>query len=154
MTKFDPDKLREQLAKIAKKNENDAYIVRNSELPNNENWRQAVKKRANDSTVKAKRKAAMPDQSGENNPFYGKTHSEESISKILDNRRTYDGQNNPFYGKKHDKIAIAKMRKPRSEAAKQNMRGPREQKTCPYCGAVGAGGNMTRYHFDNCKEKK
>jgi len=31
------------------------------------------------------------------------------------------------------------------------MRGPRKQKTCPHCGLVGAGGNMSRYHFDNCK---
>lgn len=45
------------------------------------------------------------------------------------------------------------MRKPRSEEAKLNMRGPRQKKTCPYCGFVGAGGNMTRYHFDNCKLK-
>lgn len=25
------------------------------------------------------------------------------------------------------------------------------KRVCPYCGKVGAGGNMTRYHFDNCK---
>jgi hypothetical protein len=31
------------------------------------------------------------------------------------------------------------------------MRGPRKQKTCPHCGLVGAGGNMNRYHFNNCK---
>lgn len=27
-------------------------------------------------------------------------------------------------------------------------------KTCPHCGTIGAGGNMTRYHFDNCKSKE
>lgn len=27
-------------------------------------------------------------------------------------------------------------------------------KVCPYCGISGSGGNMTRYHFDNCKETK
>ena len=31
------------------------------------------------------------------------------------------------------------------------MRGPRKQKTCPHCGLIGAGGNMSRYHFNNCK---
>ena len=31
------------------------------------------------------------------------------------------------------------------------MRKPRKQKTCPHCNLVGAGPNMTRYHFDNCK---
>jgi NUMOD3 motif len=27
------------------------------------------------------------------------------------------------------------------------------EKTCPHCGIIGAGGNMLRYHFDNCKHK-
>lgn len=27
-------------------------------------------------------------------------------------------------------------------------------KCCPHCNASGAGGNMTRYHFDNCKNRK
>ena len=26
--------------------------------------------------------------------------------------------------------------------------------TCPHCNKTGRGGNMTRYHFDNCKLKK
>jgi hypothetical protein len=25
------------------------------------------------------------------------------------------------------------------------------EKTCPYCGKIGAGGSMKRWHFDNCK---
>lgn len=29
-----------------------------------------------------------------------------------------------------------------------------ELTTCPYCGKVGSGGNMKRFHFDNCKEIK
>lgn len=27
-----------------------------------------------------------------------------------------------------------------------------KEKTCPHCGKVGKGPNMTRYHFDKCKE--
>lgn len=27
-------------------------------------------------------------------------------------------------------------------------------KTCPHCNTEGSGGNMTRYHFENCKNKK
>jgi hypothetical protein len=27
------------------------------------------------------------------------------------------------------------------------------KKTCPHCGTIGAGGNMLRYHFENCKHK-
>ena len=26
-----------------------------------------------------------------------------------------------------------------------------KQKECPHCGLIGGGGNMKRYHFDNCK---
>ena len=28
------------------------------------------------------------------------------------------------------------------------------EKTCPHCGVNGRGGNMLRYHFDNCKQKE
>jgi len=38
--------------------------------------------------------------SGKNNPFYGKTHSEESKQKIRQNNNQ-KGENNGFYGKKH-----------------------------------------------------
>ena len=43
-------------------------------------------------------------------------------------------------GKKlDDETILAKMRK------------PRKTRTCPHCGKTGRGGNMTRYHFDNCE---
>lgn len=29
----------------------------------------------------------------------------------------------------------------------------RKERTCPHCDKVGKGPNMTRYHFDNCKQK-
>jgi hypothetical protein len=28
------------------------------------------------------------------------------------------------------------------------------EKSCPHCGTIGRGGNMLRYHFDNCKQKE
>ncbi len=28
-----------------------------------------------------------------------------------------------------------------------------EAKICPHCGLLGKGGNMSRYHFDNCRQK-
>lgn len=31
--------------------------------------------------------------------------------------------------------------------------GPQPERTCPYCGKIGRGGPMTRYHFENCKTK-
>lgn len=39
---------------------------------------------------------------GENNPFYGKTHREDTKSRISQSRMgKYRGEENPFYGKKH-----------------------------------------------------
>lgn len=50
------------------------------------------------------------------------------------------------------KTAIAQWSDPLlREKTMLAMRGPRKQKTCPHCGLVGAGGNMSRYHFDKCK---
>jgi hypothetical protein len=45
---------------------------------------------------------------------------------------------------------------PRSEETKQKISDAAKGRiyklvTCPHCGLVGKGGNMTRYHFDNCK---
>lgn len=48
--------------------------------------------------------------SGENNPFYGKKHSEKSKKKMGGAAVDYSGENNPFYGKTHTKENIEKMR--------------------------------------------
>ncbi len=56
-----------------------------------------------------------------------------------------------------DKVAAANRGKKRSKETREQM--SRDRKgvkqnivTCPYCGISGGKGNMTRYHFDNCKE--
>ena len=36
----------------------------------------------------------------------------------------------------------------------ESCKGKRDLVTCPNCGLVGGGGNMRRYHFDNCRGKK
>jgi hypothetical protein len=33
------------------------------------------------------------------------------------------------------------------------QKNPAPEVECPHCGLVGRGGNMKRYHFDNCKKK-
>ena len=50
---------------------------------------------------------------GENNPFYGKKHSEESKRRISEARK---GENNPFYGRKHSE----ESKKKNAEAHKGN----------------------------------
>lgn len=41
-----------------------------------------------------------------------------------------------------------------SKRLSEACKGKREIVKCPYCGLEGGGGNMRRYHFENCKEKQ
>jgi hypothetical protein len=52
---------------------------------------------------------------GENNPFYGKKHTEESKRKMGGAVKDYSGDKNPFYGKKHKAESIERMKKSMSE---------------------------------------
>ena len=48
--------------------------------------------------------------SGENNPFYGKHHSEETKKRISESRKgKLAGTEHPMYGKQHTKDALQKM---------------------------------------------
>jgi hypothetical protein len=98
-----------------------------------------------------KRRRSMPNQSGENNPFYGKSHKTETKAAISAKKK---GSVAPNKGATHTDEALQKMRKPRSEEGKTNMRKPRSKMlTCPHCNKTGAAGNMSRYHMDNCKSR-
>lgn len=47
---------------------------------------------------------------GENNPFYGRTHTEESINKMKEElSRQFSGEGNPFYGKNHTEETKKKL---------------------------------------------
>lgn len=60
-------------------------------------------------------------------------------------------RNSDVYAKGAAKrLADPEFTKRLSDACK----GKRTVIECPHCGLFGGGGNMTRYHFDNCKEKK
>jgi hypothetical protein len=72
-----------------------------------------------------------------------KPFTEQTRDKI---RQAKLGSNNPSYGKTPSEETREKLR--------QANRGKKETFTCPHCGKVGSGGSMTRWHFDNCKEKK
>ena len=109
-----------------------------------------------------------------------KEFSEEHKNNISKNAYNNQGENNPFYGKNHSEESKVKMRKPRSNT--ENMKGGllkgkdhpmygknqsnetkekisqshlnRPLLICPYCNLRSRGGaNMKRYHFDNCKLK-
>lgn len=46
-------------------------------------------------------KGGQSDISGENNPFYGKHHTEETKQKMREHHADVSGENNPMYGKHH-----------------------------------------------------
>lgn len=47
---------------------------------------------------------------GENNPFYGKTHTEETKLIMSEKAKERTGERNPFYGKKHTEESKQKIR--------------------------------------------
>lgn len=82
---------------------------------------------------------------GEKNGMYGKKHTEESKRKMSDCRIPEEMSKKT---KTHWDSLSEEQRKERTK----NMSGPRKEQTCPHCGKTGRGGNMKRYHFDNCKD--
>ena len=107
---------------------------------------------------------------GEGNPNYGKPVSDETKEKIRQGnlgKTLYDetkekmsisrsGELHWNYGKTHSEETKEKMRKPKSDETKQKMKEAKLNspiRICTHCGREGRGGNMKRYHFDNCKRK-
>lgn len=138
--------------KMAKKRGSDIQIIAANRRQTKEYHEKLSKGRKGISTIpstETKQKISKKFK-GSGNPMYGKNHTEESKEKISKNRKGIPAHNKGVARTEKDLI---KMRKPRSEEGKANMRGPREKKTCPYCGFIGGGGSMMRFHFDNCKHK-
>jgi hypothetical protein len=93
---------------------------------------------------------------GENNGFYGKSHSEEQKEKWKRDRVGYKhteeakkkiskanlGENNNFYGKSHSPEMLAYIASKSSEIVQ-----------CPHCRKTGGKSGMHRWHFDKCKLK-
>jgi hypothetical protein len=89
-----------------------------------------------------------PNQSGENNFWFGKDRS---------------GENGPFFGK----VGYWKDKKNLEQSKRMKGKPPwnkgkecsyvgdrnRIESTCNICGFTGKGPGMIRYHFDNCKRK-
>jgi group I intron endonuclease len=51
--------------------------------------------------------------------------------------------------------AIKRLNNPNyTKVLSESCKGAREIVECPHCNKKGGGGNMKRYHFDNCKAKK
>lgn len=120
--------------------------------------------------------------SGEKNGMYGKPsamlgkhHSEETKQKMRkpkseQHKEKHRGQNNPNYGNlrnyQHsdevkEKISLGGkgLKRPKTKEHVENWRQAMSgfkhaDRQCPHCSKVGAGPNMTRYHFKNCRALK
>ena len=91
------------------------------------------------------RKKISESQTGDKSHWsWKKNHTIESKKMMSINS---SGEKNGMYGRKHTKESIAKMKAKRAKVVY-------ETRKCSYCDKVGTGPNMTRYHFDNCKENK
>lgn len=91
---------------------------------------------------------------GEENPFFGKIHTEETKRKMSNKRKMYY-ENNENNTKNSIWInnGIFNKRLSKDEIIPEGYSEGLVVKTCPHCNTVGGGANMTKYHFDKCKLK-
>lgn len=68
----------------------------------------------------------------------------------------YIGNNNPFFGKTHSIETLEKLKKPKSKEHIEKIRTIMKNKIklkCPHCSKEVDTLNANRWHFDNCKMK-
>ncbi len=85
------------------------------------------------------------DVSGENNPMFGKGYKID-LARELGKYKNVSLKCSISANKQWSNTMIRSV-------MVSNMKKPKMEKVCPYCNLIGRGGNMKRYHFDNCTEK-
>jgi hypothetical protein len=96
---------------------------------------------------------------GEQHQMYGKNHTEQAIEKM---RLAKLGKTRGSYSLEHrEKIRLAQVGRKLTEEHKEKLRLAKIGETrtvkivlCPHCKKQGGASGMTRYHFDNCKDKE
>lgn len=98
--------------------------------------------------------------SGENHWAYGKPARNKGIPMPEEQKRklsiALSGENHPFYGKpctKERREAISSSAKGVKKTSTVNMRKPKKKEMCLHCKKMVDGGNLRRWHNDNCKMK-
>jgi hypothetical protein len=112
-----------------------------------------------------KRPQHSKNMSGENNPFYNKSHTEETRKRMSANHADVSGANNPMYGKVHPNKGVTGLWE-WSEESKKKRSGPNNpmygkvspnkgkspvKLECPHCKKNISLANFNRWHGDNCK---
>lgn len=80
--------------------------------------------------------------------------TDEQKQKISDSLK---GERNPNYGKPCDEArrqAIIKGTTGVKKSTTENMKKPKRKEQCPHCGIMASGGNLVKWHMDNCKSKE
>lgn len=97
---------------------------------------------------------------GENHWAYGKPPKNKGVPMPEEQKKKLSeatkGEKHHFYGKKcsdERRAAIAYATKGVKKSTTVNMRKPKRKEQCPHCGLLASGGNLKRWHLDNCKEK-
>jgi len=88
------------------------------------------------------------DNSGKLNGFYGKHHSEESLNKLRNPKKTNVNYRKPKSKSHARNISKAQKNVPWTENKRKSM-----ESSCEHCGLTTIKSNITKWHNDNCKYK-
>ena len=106
--------------------------------------------------TRLKLSAALKGKAGWNKGMKMPPMSDEQRAKLSaalkEKPSHWKGKNNPSVAESNKKRAGIK--RPEHSAWMTGRTWSCAEKTCPHCGVNGRGGNMLRYHFDNCKQKE
>lgn len=105
--------------------------------------------------TKAKLSASLKGKSGWNKGMKMPPMTDEQRAKLS---ASLKGKPSHWKGKKNPAVAEANKKRVGEKRPyhSQFMTGRTWsclERTCPHCGTIGRGGNMLRYHFENCKHK-
>jgi hypothetical protein len=115
-------------------------------------------------SLESKQKLSINAKARKINPMQNKKHTDESkkiMSEKLKGRIILEetkskmrGKRNKYYKSENYKSSMlgkTMSDESRKKISISKLRKQMKISTCPHCNTTGGGGNMTRYHFNNCK---